>query len=186
MEDREIVDLYWRRDEAAISATEEKYGAYCRSIARNILTVWEDAEECVSDTWHRAWRAMPPQRPAKLKAWLGRVTRNGAINLWNRNHRQKRYGGMEQLLEELEECLPAARSPEETVLEERELSRFLDEWLASLPREDRTLFLRRYWKGEPLSDLEKAWGLSHGQMAKRMYRLRAKLKDALEREGYTL
>ena len=86
MEEQEIVNLYWERDETAISATAKKYGAYCFSIARNILSIDQDAEECVNDAYNQAWNSIPPLRPNKLDAWLGRVVRNIAINLWNKNH----------------------------------------------------------------------------------------------------
>ena len=84
MEDAAIVALYWSRDEAAIAETQRKYGAYCRTIAQNILGSWEDAEECVSDAWHRAWNAIPPQRPDSLPAFLGRIVRNLSLSRWRR------------------------------------------------------------------------------------------------------
>ena len=132
MEDSEILDLYWRRDGSAISETEEKYGALCGRIARNILGADEDAEECVNDVLHQAWNAIPPQRPDRLGAWLGKVTRNLALNQWSRNHTQKRYGGMTALLDELEDCVPAPGGVERE-LEDKELSAAIDRWLRSLP-----------------------------------------------------
>lgn len=185
MEDSQIVELYWQRDEAAIAETDRKYGAFCHGIAKNILTVNEDAEECVSDAYRQAWNAIPPQRPERLRVWLGRVVRNNAVNLYHKNHAQKRYAGMEQLLDELAECIPSAQSVEGEV-EAQELAGFLNAWLAALPQEDRVLFLRRYWNGEVLNALERTYGVSHGKMAKRMYRLRESLKKALEKEGYSL
>ncbi|MCM1441866.1 MAG: sigma-70 family RNA polymerase sigma factor, partial [Roseburia sp.] len=101
MEDSRIVELYWRRDEAAVGETERKYGALCRGVARNILGVDEDAEECVNDALHQAWTSIPPQRPDKLRAWLCRVVRNLALNRWERDHAQKRFGGAAVLLDEL-------------------------------------------------------------------------------------
>ena len=185
MEDSEIVELYWRRDEAAICETEEKYGALCGRIARNILGADEDAEECVNDVLHQAWNAIPPQRPDRLGVWLGRVARNLALNLWNRNHAQKRYGGMTALLSELEDCIPAPASVERE-LEDRELSAAIDRWLRGLSREDRTLFLRRYWYGAELRELAAERGISPNRLAQKMHRLRGSLKKALEKEGFTL
>lgn len=185
LEDSRIIELYWERDEAAIVETDRKYGDFCRRIARNILSVAEDAEECVSDVYHQAWNAIPPQRPEHLRVWLGRVARNNAVNLYHKNHAQKRYAGMEQLLDELAECIPSAQSVEEEI-EGRELTGLINAWLSSLPQDDRILFLRRYWNGEALNALEKEWGVSHGRMAKRMYRLRQNLKQSLEKEGYSL
>ena len=106
MDDAAIIELYWARDEDAIVQTQQKYGPYCRTIAKNILGVPEDAEECVSDTWHRAWNAMPPQRPDSLGAFLGRIVRNLSISRWRRERAQKRYAGLEEQLSELEDCPP--------------------------------------------------------------------------------
>ncbi len=185
MEDLQIIDLYWQRDEAAITETDKKYGPFCHRIAKNILSVREDAEECVNDTYQRAWNSMPPQRPDKLRAWLGKVVRNISLNRWNRNHAQKRYNGMDRLLSELEDCVPSPETLEKT-LEAAELVKFLNQWLASLCREDRALFLRRYWNGEAVKDLAREQGAAQGTTAQRLYRLRQNLKSALEKEGYSL
>lgn len=185
MEDTQIIDLYFRRDEAAVSETASKYGAFCHRLAWNILSVEADAEECVNDTWLQAWNAIPPQRPEKLGAWLGRVVRNIAVNLWNRNHRKKRYAGMEQLLAELEECIPSPESVEQKV-EEKELTETVNLWLESLSRENRVLFLRRYWNGEAVKELAGEMGVTPGSLAKKLYGLRQNLKYRLEQEGYLL
>lgn len=185
MEDSRIVDLYWRRDEAAIRETERKYGALCRGVARNILGADEDAEECVNDALHQAWNAIPPQRPDRLGAWLGKVTRNLALNLWSKRHAQKRYAGMESLLGELEECVPAPGGVEREV-EDRELSAAIDGWLRTLSREDRVLFVRRYWYGTALQTLAAERGISPNRLAQKMFRLRQGLREALEKEGFTV
>ena len=112
MEDLEIIGLYFKRDETAIDETAAKYGAFCHSIALNILAIDADAEECVNDTYLRTWNSIPPQKPDKLGSWLGRVVRNIAYDLWKKNHRQKRYAGMEQLLNELEDCIPSPATVE--------------------------------------------------------------------------
>jgi RNA polymerase sigma-70 factor (ECF subfamily) len=173
------------RDETAILETEKKYGAYCYRIAYNILRINQDSEECVNDMYNKAWNSIPPQTPKRLGAWLGKVIRNIAINLWNKNHRQKRYNGLKIILDELTECIPDAKLIEEEI-EGIELTRFLDKWLDSLPKEDRVLFMRRYWNGEALKKLENEYNMSHGKMAKQMYQLRGNLKSALEKEGYNL
>ncbi len=185
MEDSAIIDLYWARNEQAISETRRKYGAYCSAIARRLLGSPEDAEECVSDTWHAAWNAMPPERPGSLRAWLGRVVRNLSLARWNREHRQKRDRGVTELLSELEDCLPAPATAE-TALEARELGRALDAWLAGLTQADRRLFLRRYWYGLSLKDLARGTGMKPDQLAQRMFRLRRSLREALEKEGIDL
>ena len=185
MNDNEIIGLYWERKETAITASADKYGSYCHSISYNILHNNEDAEECVNDTYLQAWNSIPPQQPARLGAWLGKVVRNIAINLWNKNHRKKRYAGMEQLLSELEDCIPSPITVEQEI-EEKELTEFLNTWLASLSKADRILFMRRYWNGEAVKDLAKEYRIMPRDMAKRMYRLRQSLKSALEKEDYSL
>lgn len=185
MEDSQIISLFFQRDEAAIAETEKKYGTFCYNIALNILSINADAEECVNDTYLRAWNSIPPQHPDRLGAWLGRVVRNIAINLWHKNHRQKRYAGMEKLLNELEDCIPSPITVEHKI-EEEELTQFLNAWLASLSDEDRILFVRRYWNGETVNELAAEYRISPGNMAKRMYRLRQSLKQILEKEGYFL
>ena len=112
MEDQQIIELYWARSEQAIRESETKYGAFCLSIARNILAQEQDAEECVNDTWLRAWNAMPPQRPGSLGAYLARITRNLSIDRWRSRRSQKRGAGMEALVLELEDCVPAVPSAE--------------------------------------------------------------------------
>ncbi len=185
MEDSQIIDMYWQRDESAITETDLKYGSFCHSVALNILSINEDTEECINDTYHRAWNSMPPQRPVNLKAWLGKVVRNIAINLWNKNHAQKRYSGMELLLSELEDCIPAVGTVESEI-EDAELGRIISAWLRTLSREDRTLFVRRYWNGEALNDLSKEWNIASGRLAQKMYRLRLSLKSSLNKDGVYL
>ena len=185
MEDAAIIALYWSRDENAIAETDRKYGPYCRAIAQNILSVREDAEECVSDSYHHAWNAMPPQRPDRLPPFLGRIVRNLSISRWRKERAQKRYAGLESLLSGLEECLPAPQDVERTV-EGRELTRRVEGWLEGLSRDDRAVFLRRYWYGQEVQALARAWGVSPNQMAKRLQRLRKSLKRDLEQEGFAV
>ncbi len=185
MEDSAIIELYWQRSEQAIAETQAKYGAFCCSVALNLLRVPEDAEECVSDTWHAAWNAMPPQRPEKLRAWLGRVTRNLSLGRWERDHRVKRDGGIPELLDELEDCLPTAETAE-SALEARELARAMDAWLSSLRREDRVLFLGRYWLGLSVRELALRRGIKPEKLSLRLFRLRKSLRTWLEKEGYAL
>ena len=182
MEDSRIVDLYWLRDESAITETDTKYGVFCQTLAMNVLSVREDAEECVNDTYHKAWISMPPQRPSKLKAWLGRVVRNTALDLWRKNHAQRRYSGMDVMLSELEDCLPSSMDVEQEI-EAKELGEFISLWLRNLPEEDRALFIRRYWHGEALTDLAKRMNIPASQLTKRMYKLRLSLKASLEKGG---
>lgn len=186
MEDSEIIRLYWQRSEQAIEESDNKYGAYCRAIARNILQSPEDAEETVSDTWLRAWNVMPPQKPGRLSPFFGRITRNLAFDRWRKQTAEKRGGGaLEEVLEELAECVSGSGSAEEAV-ENRELGAALNGFLASLPREKRRLFLGRYWYARNVGELAKGSGMTEGAVSVALHRLRGKLKSYLEERGFAL
>ncbi len=182
MEDSEIIALYHRRDEAAIAETELKHGPFCRRVAMNILSNRQDAEECVNDAWLAAWNRMPPDRPASLRAFLGRITRNLSISRFRKNRAQKRYSGIETMLSELSECVPAGREDDE--IERRELSGTISEWLCGLDADDRTLFVRRYWYGDGVAELARERGVPPARLSKRLQRLREGLREVLEREGF--
>ena len=184
MEDDEIIRLYHSRDESAISETERKHGAFCRRLASNILTSFEDAEECVNDTWLAAWNSMPPEWPASLRAFLGRIVRNFSPSRYRRNRAAKRFSGIEIMLSELEECIPSAGSERE--FERTELSGAISKWLDGLDGESRLLFVRRYWYGEEVKELAALKGETANRMARRMQRLRASLREHLEKEGVEL
>ena len=184
MEDAAIIGLYWARDERAVSASDEKYGRLCRSLSRDILDSPEDAEECVNDTWQRAWDTMPPQRPNSLRAYFAKITRNLSIDRWRAHRAEKRGNGLTVLLEELEEALPLPAAPSaEELTEARETARAIDRWLDTLSPADRTAFLRRYWYGQRVDQVAKQAGRSPNSMAKRLGRLRDGLRKALEQEG---
>lgn len=181
MDDRQIVRLFWERDEAAIAEAERKYGSLCLGIATRLLSDSEDARECVNEALYQAWSRIPPQRPEKLGPWLGKVVRNIAVSLWRRNHRQKRYNGLEQALSELEDCVPSRENVQQEI-EGAELSERINRWLASLEKADRILFVRRYWYDIPLAGLAKEAGMPPERLAQKMYRLRQGLKAFLEKE----
>ncbi len=185
MEDTAIIDLYWARDERAIAASSAKYGALCRSLSQRILNSDEDAEECVNDTWQRAWDTIPPQRPGSLRAYLAKIARNLSIDRWRAARADKRGSGVELLLTELEECLPAAPSAEE-LAEGQETAQAIDRWLDTLSPADRAAFLRRYWYGLPVNQVAQQAGCSPNSMTKRLIRLRADLRRALEQEGIVI
>ncbi len=184
MEDAEVIELYHRRDESAISETDRKHGPFCRRVAVNILSSREDAEECVSDTWLAAWNRMPPDRPASLRAFLGRITRNLSVSRFRKNRAAKRYPGMERMLSELDECIPERAA--EISADRAALAEVLSRWLDSLPEADRVLFVRRYWYGEPLNALALAEGVPANRLARRMQTLRLHLKTELEKEDLTV
>ena len=185
MDDLAIVELYHQRNEQAITESDKKYGVLCRSIALRLLGFREDAEECVNDTWHAAWNKMPPDQPQALGAFLGRITRNLSVSRWRRDHAQKRYDGMEVLLSELEDRVPAPGTVEEK-LERRQLARSISAWLDSLETEDRWLFIRRYWYGDPVKELAAERGEEANTLSQRLLRLRKNLRAFLESEGVEL
>ena len=183
MEDRQIVDLYWQRSDLAISETNQKYGRYCHCIAYRICGTDEDAEECVNDTWLRAWNLMPDQRPTILSAFLGRITRNFAINLIKTKNRIKRGGGEAVLaLDELEECIPGGRNPEQA-LEEKELEKAIGRFVSQLPQPEKTIFVLRYWRVAPIDEISEKLQFSKGKIKSSLFRTRRKLRDYLQEEG---
>ena len=182
MEDSQIVNLYFARDEQAIQETDSKYGSYCYSIAYNILTSQEDAEESVSDTYMAAWKAMPPRRPAILATFLGKITRHLSIDRWRSNNRQKRGGGeIIVALEELEECASECSSVEKA-FERKQFAVVLNQFLDSLPETERRIFLCRYWYMDSVSTIAKYYGFSESKVTSMLYRTRGKLRTVLERE----
>lgn len=186
MDDRQIIALYNERSEAALSETATKYGKYCRTIAYNILYNEEDSEECVNDTWLRAWEAIPPQYPNRLSAFLGKITRNLALNRYKQNAAKKRGGGQTMLaLEELTECIPGANSTEEAT-EEALLIEVLNRFLADLSTEKRKLFLRRYWYLCSVKEIAEDFNLGESNVKMTLLRLREQLKSVLEKEGIIL
>ncbi len=186
MEDKAIVELYWKREEQAIAATQNKYGAYCRSIAYRILENNEDADECVADTWLAAWNAIPPARPDRLAIYLGKTTRNLALHRIERERAAKRGGGVvAAALAELAEVLPASIQVEDEVLA-AELRHSIERFLYALPAEKRHLFVRRYWHLSSVSELAADFGMRKGQVATTLFRVRAALKQHLEQEGFLI
>lgn len=185
MEDDRIIGLYWERDPQAIPATEKKYGGYCMSIARNILNSREDAEECVSDTFLRAWRTMPPHRPARLSAFLGRITRHLSLNRLKREQAQKRGGGeLPAVLDELAECVSGGDVEGE--VDRRELARAIDDFLDTLPPEKRGIFVSRYWYADSIGDIAMRYRMKPGTVSMMLSRLREKLWIFLTERGFDL
>lgn len=183
MDDNKIIDLYWARSQQAIAESDAKYGAYCRTVARNILSREEDAEECVNDTWLRAWNAIPPQRPTVLQAFFGKLTRNLSLDRWRRDRAQKRGGSqVESALEELEDCL-AARDRVDEAVDAQATANLISAFVRSLPQQDRVLFVRRYWYLDDIQTLAKRMGMGQSQVKSRLHRIRQRLKTELEKEG---
>lgn len=186
MEDAKIVQLYWDRSEQAIPATADKYGSYCTSIARNILGDPGDAEECVNDTYWKAWNSMPPNRPAILSTFLGKITRNLSLNKYKHNTADKRGGSQaEVVLDELAELVSGADSVEQE-LDRKELIKAIDRFLGTLSAEQRAIFVRRYWYFDHVSDLAVRFGRSQNYVSVTLIRLRLKLRNYLLERGFEL
>lgn len=183
MDDAKIVELYWQRAESAITETAAKFGAYLHAVAFNILGSAQDAEECVNDTYLGAWNSMPDKRPMCLSPYLGRIARNAAIDRAEAAARLKRGGGELPLaLEELEEA--AGQSCTERAVELRELSRAIDAFLSTLGDTERRVFIARYWFMTPQAEIAASFGFTRPKVASMLARTRAKLRAALEKEGY--
>ena len=186
MRDHEIVDLYWKRSEAAITETSAKYGSYCHTISYNILNNDEDAEECVNDTWLGAWKSMPPQRPNRLATYLGKITRNLSLNRYKQYVTEKRGGGQTELaLAELEACIPAPATVEQ-IVEEKVLIESINRFLYAQPEQKRNIFIRRYWYLYSIRDIAGAYGMSESKVASLLFRMRNELKNHLEKEDIAL
>ena len=184
MDDARIVELYWERNEKAITETANKYGSYLNSISYNILVNSEDAQECVNDTYHDAWNSMPPHRPSILSTFLGKITRRISIDRWRTLNRIKRGGGEVTLaLEELEQCIAGGQSPEREI-EKRELAEAINRFLDLLPAEQRRVFLARYWYMDSIQQIADHFRFSQSKVMSMLFRTRNKLRRQLEKEGY--
>ena len=186
MLDSQIVQLYWDRDERAIPETAAAYGGYCFTIAHNILDSTQDAEECVNDTWLRAWNAIPPHRPSVLSAFLGRITRNLALQLFRRDHARKRGGGeIDLVFEELSECVSGSESAEQ-LADALALKEAIRDFLSALPVRKRKIFVLRYWYAESVAQIARRMRMSENSVSVTLHRLRAALRAHLEERGFTL
>ncbi len=186
MDDTKIIDLYWMRSESAISETAKKYGSYCRSIAFRILRNDQDSEECVNDTWLGAWNAMPPKRPTVLSTFLGRITRNLALDSWKQYSAEKRgFGEMTVALEELRECVPAPDGVE-AALDDIALTESIDRFVGALPAEQRKIFVQRYWYLCSIREIANNCGVSANKVKVTLFRTRQALREVLQKEGVVL
>ena len=182
MEDAEIIDLYWQRDQQAIAETDKKYGAYCQHIAYAVCSDRLDAEECVNDTWLRAWGAMPDKRPTVLATFLGKITRNLAINRFQRKTRKKRGGGETELaLEELEDCIPAALDVERRY-ELQEFRQAIGRFVSGLSETEQKVFVARYWYLCPVEEIARRLQISSSKTKSMLFRLRNRLRLYLKEE----
>lgn len=186
MEDEDIVELYWKRDEKAIEMTRARHGEFCRGVAWRILRDWQDAAECESDAYLRVWNAIPPQRPRVFRAFLGKVARNAALDRWRAAGAEKRgRGEAAGLLDELAECVPDT-SGTFAGTSEVELVELLNGFLAKAAPEARHFFVRRYWYGDTVAEIARAYSATQSKVKMTLARMRAELARVLAREGVAL
>ena len=184
MQDEHIVALYWERNEEAVEETKNKYEHYLLKIAHNILADFEDSQESVNDTYLAVWNSMPPHKPSILSTYLGKLTRRISIDIFRRRNRNKRKASEYALsLTELEDCLTDGNNPEESV-EVKLLADAINEFLRTLPKEARNLFIGRYYFLDSLRDAAEYCGMSESRAKSLLFRTRCNLKVYLEKEGF--
>ncbi|MCQ2553063.1 MAG: RNA polymerase sigma factor [Clostridia bacterium] len=181
MEDERIIELYNMRSEVAIAHTASKYGSYATKIAYNVLKSLEDSEECVSDAYLKLWNSIPPQRPNSLKAFLAKVVRNLALDKYDKANAQKRGGGQVELcLDELSELLPDRQMESENITE------VINQFLKTQDSKKAKMFIRRYWYLDSVKDVAINCGCTEATAKTTLFRMRADLKDALQKEGINI
>lgn len=186
MDDEKIIALFYKRSEEALTQAADKYGRYCKAVARRILHNQEDVEECVNDAYHAAWNAIPPNKPRKLKIYLARLTRNIACDRYDYNKAKKRNGEFDLILSELEELLGSRQHNVDTQLENMETARLINEFLYRLDREARHIFIHRYWHCHSISSIASQYACSESRIKSILFRTRNKLKAFLRQEGVTI
>ena len=184
MDDRNIVDLFWSRDESAIGEAERKYKGYCASIARGILGDARDSEECVNDALLTAWRTIPPGKPENLRTYLAKLVRNISINRYVKDRAEKRgSGSVEVALEELEGCL-AAYDTTDSVVDSIALGEMIDRFLGTLKKEARIMFVQKYWYFRTVGEIARDLAVTESKVKSTLMRTRESLQRYLEKEGH--
>ena len=185
MDDSKIIDLFFERSELAIIELSQKYGTVCKKTADSILDNALDSEECVNDVYLAVWNTIPPQRPDPLISYVCRITRNTAIARYRHNSAAKRNSRYDVALCELEDCFASAQSVEDEA-DAHEIAQKISDYLRTLDEQSRALFIRRYYRGDPVEDLADEFSVSRHSVNARLSRIRKKLKDHLSKEGIYL
>lgn len=185
MDDNKIIELYWERKEDAIKETSLKYGGLCTHIARNILSSYEDSEECVNDTYFALWNAIPSQKPSIFSAFIGRITRNLALKKYEYISAEKRNPAAITSFEELGDCVSGTNNVESEV-ESRQIENMISTFLWRQGEEKRNVFIRRYWYFDSIETICSSTGFSHSKVKSMLYEMRRKLRAYLESEGIEL
>lgn len=186
MEDQEMIQLFWKRDSKAMEVLEERYGTYCSMFARHLLGNAEDAEECVNDAYMKVWDSIPPQKPNHMRAYLGAIIRNLALDRFRyRNAAKRGSGEIHSVLDELADCVSGQESIE-IEMQRKELIDAMNLFLKELPKEQRNIFLWRYWYAMPVIEIADKMGRSNGSISVTLNRLRKKLKEFLIERGFAI
>lgn len=185
LDDSKIIDLFYERSEQAIIELSQKYGSVCTKVANNILNDVRDTEECVNDAYLGAWNTIPPQRPNPLLSYVCRIVRNLAIKKYHANTAAKRNSIYDVALDELENCFPSSTSVEDE-FNAKEAALTIDKFLETLDKENRIMFIRRYWHSDSIADLAELFHTSNHNISVRLSRTREKLKKYLIQEGVSL
>ena len=180
MDDEKIIDLFFERSEQGIKELDDKYGVICHNLSYNIVNDRQDAEECVNDAYLGAWNSIPPQSPDPLRAYICRIVRNRSLKKLRANTAIKRGSQFEVSLSELEDCIPDNSMDEQLSISE--LSAQINAFLAVLPKDDRLMFVKRYWFSESISELADAFGITENNVSVRLSRIRGKLHQYLDRK----
>ncbi len=186
MEDGKIVELYWARDERAIRETDSRYGRYLWTVAYHVLADHADSDECVNDTYYKAWEAMPPHRPLSLATFLGRIARQQAVDRYRRRSAQKRVPSEYAIsLDELADCVTGGDEPS-TAAELTLLVEALEEFLRALSKETRLIFMWRYYFMDSIREIAERLDTSESQVKSLLHRTRNGLREHLEKEGFSV
>lgn len=183
MDDEKIIKLFFDRSESAIKETDKKYGRFCNYIANHILRNFEDAEECVNDTYLALWNLIPPNNPDDLRAYIGALARNTALNRYDFNNAAKRSAITDTVLDEFCECISSDEPP---LIDEIFFKELINKFLASLDKRSRTVFMQRYWYLCSVKEISSLLGMSEANVKVTLHRTRNKLKEILEKEGITV
>lgn len=186
MNDQAIIDLYFKRDESAITKTSDKYGAYLWKIAMNILRVKQDSEECVNDTYLSAWNKIPPTRPKNFLPYLGRMTRNISMDKLDYNTASKRDRKKQTPLDELQDCVVSKQAMPEEEVSSKELGECISQFLREFDKEKRVIFIRRYWYSDSIKTIATMLNISESKTKMTLSRMRKKLQEYLVKEGYRI
>ena len=184
MTDIQIIELYWARNEAAIQETDLRYGKKLHFLADKIVQNFEDAQECVSDTYLKTWDTIPPKRPEYFFAYIAKICRNFALGVLDWKSAAKRKGEVVSLSAEMETCIPDPQH--ERRLEGEELGEVLNRFLESLSYDNRVIFLRRYWYLDTVWEIANRYGMTESKVKTSLHRTRAKLHAFLEKEGISV